>query len=406
MKRVLRIVIPLVILVIGAVALVTLTRMKSGAVRDRPEEAAPVVQVVTVSPETAAAQVRATGVVRPAQEVSVSPEVGGRIIWQADELVPGGRFRQGEVMARIDPRDYQMSVNEEQSRVDQARLDLQTERARQRIARKEWEMLGKDPKSRDSSLALRKPHVETAREAVSSAQSAAARARLQVQRTYLRAPFDAFVDEESVEVGQVVQPGTPLLTLIGTEELWVTVSMPVEELGALRLPAQGHPGSRVTVVQNLAGGNDVVRQGHVERLASSLDPETRTAQVLVTVPRPFDVEEGALPLLPGAFVDVLVEGRAMENVYRVPRAAITEGDLVWIVDDADTLQRRQLEIAWKQPDAVYASAGLGPGDRVVTTPLALPVAGMKVRVSAEPPQRGEQRAEAPTRRRERVPEIQ
>jgi RND family efflux transporter MFP subunit len=383
MKRALRRLVPAVILLVGVLALGALAGLRSGADRDRPQAAAPAVHVVRVEATSVPALVRTTGVVRPARQVDVSAEVGGRVIWQSDEMQPGGRFKKGEVMARIDPRDFEMGLQQEKSRVDQARLELETEEARRRIAKKEWEMLGKDPNSEDATLALRGPHLDTAKSALESAKSGVERSRLQLERTNLRAPFAAFVNEESIEVGQVVQPGARLATLIGADELWVTVSLPVESLGVIQLESPGQEGSSATVVQRLSGGTEVLRLGHVKRLASSLDAATRTATLLVTVPQPFDAQPGALPLLPGAFVDVHIKGRALDGVFPVPRSAVSDGDRVWVVEAGNKLARRTLEIAWRDKDAVYASGGLTSQDRVVTTPLAVPMEGMSVEITEE-----------------------
>lgn len=385
MKRGLRIFVPLLILAAGVVGMKTLASMKSTASRDRPQQSAPAVEVVKVEPRAIPARIRATGVVRPAREVTLGPEVGGVIIWQSDELVPGGRFQTGQLIARVDPRDYQMALEQESSRVQRATLELETEQAKQRVAQKEWELLGKDPSSDEAALALRGPHVEAATEALRSAQSATERAKLQLERTSLRAPFPAVVKEEFVEVGQVVQPGARVVSLIGTDQLWVMVSLPVEELGAVEFPAADRKGSSVEVTQQLAGGVTIVRQGRVERLSSTLDPQTRTAQLVVTIERPFETKDGELPLLPGAFVDVVIEGKTLAGVYAVPRRALDDGEQVWVVGAGNKLDRRRLTVTWRALDEVYASAGLNPGDLVVVTPLALPLAGMEVRVTEGAP---------------------
>ncbi|MFZ9887127.1 MAG: efflux RND transporter periplasmic adaptor subunit [Myxococcota bacterium] len=384
MKRVLRIVVPVLILAVGAVGMKTLASMKDTASRDRPQQAAPAVEVAAVQPMVVPARIRATGVVRPAREVTLGPEVGGVIIWQSEELVPGGRFQSGQVIVRVDPRDYQMALDQENSRIERATLELETEQARQRVAQREWELLGKDPNSDEAALALRGPHVDAAREALRSAQSGLDRARLQLERTSLRAPFPAVVKEEFVEVGQVLQPGARVVSLIGTEQLWVMVSLPVEELGAVEFPASGRQGSLVEVTQQLGGGVTIVRQGRVERLASTLDPQTRTAQLVAVIERPFETKEGELPLLPGAFVDVVIEGKTLTQVYEVPRRALDDGERVWVVNQDNKLERKTLTVIWRSLDDVYVSEGLAPGERVVVTPLALPLVGMSVRVIEAP----------------------
>ena len=85
-----------------------------------------------------------------------------------------------------------------------------------------------------------------------------------------------------------------------------------------------------------------------------------------------------VPLLPEAFVEVAIEGREVDGVYAVPRSAVVDGNRVWLAGPGDELVLRSLEIGWREGDALFATGGLAPGDRIVLTPMARPVEGMPV----------------------------
>ena len=95
------------------------------------------------------------------------------------------------------------------------------------------------------------------------------------------------------------------------------------------------------------------------------------------IDRPYDPEQSALPLLPGAYVEVIFEGLVASQVLRIPRAAVYGGDTVWVTDDGK-LASRLVEVAGGDGEAVLVSSGLQAGDAIITTSLSLPVEGMPV----------------------------
>ncbi|MBL4684573.1 MAG: HlyD family efflux transporter periplasmic adaptor subunit, partial [Nannocystaceae bacterium] len=196
----------------------------------------------------------------------------------------------------------------------------------------------------------------------------------------IRAPFNATVLSESIEVGEIVSPGKVLATLVGTDRFWARLSLPVEDLAFVDFPQGDAPGSKVTVTQELSSGKTVVRSGSVLRLVGSLDAQSRTAQVIVEIDRPLDPPPGELPLLIGAFVSAEIEGRLLEGARAVPRKAVFDGNRVWVVDQDGALRRRTLTIALADDQRVVATAGVEVDDRVVMTPIRTPTEGMKVRI--------------------------
>lgn len=370
-----QIAVPLGILALGLVANIGMNLLTATADRSAPPARPTSVDVHIVTSEPVSALIEARGVVVAQQQIDLVPEVGGRVIELATGLAPGSRLEAGALLARIDPRPYRWNIAAQQSQLAAAELSLALEQKRHTQAQREWELLGDGRPPDEATLALRKPQLVAQEAAFAAAEAALAKARLDLSRTALRAPFDAVVVSESLDLGQVVGVGGPVARLIGTEAVWVDVSVPVHRLASVDVAGfNAERGADVRVLQPFAGGE--FREGRVARLAGQLDPATRTAGLLIEVRNPYESTDGSLPLLPGAWVDVEIQGRDLGTTFRVPRRAVVDGDSVWVADAEDTLQRRAIEIAWGTRDAVFVTRGLGNGDRVVTSSLALPVQGM------------------------------
>lgn len=358
---------------------------------ERPERVM-LVEVQPVSREQQRLDVRAQGTVQAARQVRVQPQVAGRLVSISDELVPGGFVKKGDVLARIEAIDYRLNIKEREMAVEDARARLEVEKGQQVIAKKEWELFkdAGEVKGSDPSLALRKPQLKMAQLAVESAEARLQRARLDLRRTTVRAPFNAIVQSESVEVGQLVNAQTAIATLVGTDTFWIRTSVPLERLNRIKIPGvnvgEGQ-GSEVVIEQDL-GGEIKRREGRVVRLLSELDQLGRMAQVIIEVEDPLgiDVAEGQPrpePLLIGSYVRVVFEGSQQRALVEIPRKAVHDGDRVWVMSPDKTLDIRQITIAARRPDTVLVSAGLEDGEQLVTSKIGAPVQGMKLRTAAD-----------------------
>jgi len=158
----------------------------------------------------------------------------------------------------------------------------------------------------------------------------------------------------------------------------VLLSVRLEALELIELPVDGEQGSLVLVRQRVGGDRVVERTGRVAHRVDELDPETRRAQILVMVDNPMSLGD-ALPLLPGAFVDAEVRGRSIEGAVAVPRAAVYDGNTVWVLSAQSTLERRSISPVWGDNDFVYVSEGLEDGASLVLSPLVNPVEGAPAR---------------------------
>ena len=377
-----KVLLPLLVVLAGfavAIVLVTLAPETEAFV---PERAIPTVRTETVESGDFRAVVFASGITSPAREVTVLPELAGRVVWVSESLVPGGRVQAGDVLARIDPRDYELAVEQQRGQVRSAELELELESARQETAREEWKILGDG--GEPSPLVLRESQRAAAEMNLISGRSALARSELDLERTVIRTPFNASVVEESADVGQVVGQQTTIARLVGTDQLRVTLSVRVEDLALIELPSGTARGSLVTTRQRLRTGEQVERTGRVVSLVDRLNPQTRRADLLVLIDDPLDAS-GGLPLLPGASVDGEIEGRMLNSLVRVPRGAVYNGNTAWVVSSDSRLEQRVLEPVWGDGESVYVDGGLAPGEAVVTSPLSAPVTGTRVQVIGEGP---------------------
>ncbi len=381
MKSFLRNFLPIIVVGIGIAVLVMFVKTRPEAARSRPTPLPPLVEVLEARPTSAHATITGQGTVVPARRVVLQPEVGGRVVWVSPELVPGGRFAKGDVIAKIDRRNYEAALAQAEANASRAELDLELERGRRRVAEREFKLVGSKGSDSGRSLALREPQLAAAEASVQAAKAAVEKARQDLERTTLRAPFAAIVLERAAELGQVASPQSPLVTLAGTDTYWVQLPVPSARLPFLEA---GPRGSTATVRQ-LLGARAAERSGRVLRVLGDLDPVGRMARVIVEIERPLGDEGEALPVLLNAFVEVTIEGRELPEVYDLPETALREGKEVWTVGAEDRLVVRPVRIAWRSRDRVLIDEGLEPGTRVVIGAVSAPVPGMKLRTAATKP---------------------
>lgn len=401
-ERLMRFVLPSAIVLITVVIAVVLVRSRPKASRSTPQETVTLVRVVEAEVRPESARIMATGTVIPARSVDVQPQVEGRIVEQSPKLVPGGHFLAGEIVARIDPEDYELAVARERAAVAKAEFELNVEKGRQAIARSEWALLEDEIPWTEAGrdLALRRPHMANAEAALAAAQASLQQAELDLERTTIRAPFNSVVQDEFVDVGQTVARQTRIATLVGTDTFWVEASVPVDRLRWMTFPRNGSPGSRAKIVHDTGLSHPIEREGQLIRLRGDLEPAGRMARVVVAVDDPLrlepdaealhvvttDGENGgniaspaALPLLVGAYVRVEIVGTELVDVISLPRTALRDGDRVWIMGPDDRLEVRDVEVTWRAPDHVFLGKGVDAGERVVVSAIGAPIPGMRLR---------------------------
>ncbi|MDP8263505.1 MAG: efflux RND transporter periplasmic adaptor subunit [Candidatus Ancaeobacter aquaticus] len=377
---------PVIIIGIG-VALAAIIILTKPVEKQRKFEQVPVlVQVEPLKSSSELITVRAMGTVIPAQEIVLKPRVSGEVLEISPHFIPGGRFKTGELILQIDPADYKLIEEQKEAEVARAQYDYKMELGQQEIAKHEWGMIetSKDQNELDQELVLRKPHLKKAKASLGAAQASLERADLDLKRTSVTAPFNCVVRSKNVDLGAQVDPQTQLATLIGTDEYWVQVSIPVSRLKWLTLPTNIHKTGSSTVIQLSAEDNrENEWEGHIVGRNSELETQGRMAQVLVSVKDPLDLDHTAgpkIPLLIGSYVNVQIEGKTIDAVYTIPRSALRDGNKIWIVGSDNTLLIKKVAIVWREEDQVYVKNNITNGDLLVTSNIPIPVAGIKLEI--------------------------
>ena len=338
-----------------------------------PAPISPLVEVMAAQTGPETVLVRVLGTVVPSRKTDIRAEVAGIVREVAPGFLPGATVSKGSALVRLEAEDFRLDVAARQADLDSAKAALELELGHQKVARHELELLQKNNKDLDeTALALRAPQLAQARAKVLQAETALAQARLDLTRTTVTAPFTALVLEKNVEVGSRVGVSDTLASLVDASEYWVEAAIPVDRLPWVFLPGKDAPGSVVRVRSQASGAE---REGRILRLRGDLEDQGRLARVLVTLPKPLETKPA--PILLGEYVRLDIEGRRLDSVVRLPRAALRENDTVWTVRNA-TLDIRSVNVAWRDTETVLVQAGLEPGELVVTSDLATPIQDMPV----------------------------
>lgn len=389
-----RIVVSLLLIAAGIGGARFLIATKHKASKRPPVKMEPLVRVVSVNPGNYTLSIPAMGTVIPAKEVSLEAQVAGEVVYLHPEFTEGGMFSAGEKIVEIDRKDYELAIEQKKRALADAEYGLKLEQGHQEVARKEWELLYGNKKidEAESELALRKPHLEKVQVEIAAAKAELELANIKLQRTTLTAPFNGLVLNRYVDLGSKVTSQEKLADLVGTDVYWIQVSLPVEKLKRISVPnGQGEAGSKADVLYR----EDYVLKGRVVRLLPDLSKEGRMARLLIEVVDPLGlqaIDKKNPMLLIGEYVRVLIEGEELHKVYRIPRPALRNDKEVWLVDDESKLVIRTVKTIWRDEDSVVVQDGFSPGERLLVSDLAAPVAGMAVRV--ESPDTKEQKSKS------------
>lgn len=383
MKLALKIGLPVLVLALGAYVALLIIRAKPEPEQRPPTISLPLVHVMEVKPESRRLAVRAEGTVAPRTTSQLTSEISGRVVWVSPSLVAGGFFDAEEVLLRIDSRVYRLGVVRARAAVAQAKLKLATEEQEAALARQEWENLGSGP---PTSLVLREPQINEAKALLAAAEAALEHAEYDLERTRVKAPYDGRVWSETVDVGQFIAPGAALARLYGVDFAEVRLPIPDEELAYLHLPlayrgqTQAAAGPTVVLSAEFAGKRHQW-SGRILRTEGEIDPRTRMVHAVAQVKDPYGrgSDRSRPPLAVGMFVEAEIRGKWVSDVVVLPRSVL-RGDQVLVVDEADRLHYRTVEILRAERDQVLIASGLSEGERVCVSVVQTPVNGMRVEV--------------------------
>ncbi|MEM7582039.1 MAG: efflux RND transporter periplasmic adaptor subunit [Acidobacteriota bacterium] len=372
-----KIVAPIITVIAGLLGAVAFVQSKTPVETLRPATMDPLVRVVPVRTVEVPLRVNAQGTVLPRTETRLAAQVAAAVTSVSARFEAGGFFTQGEVLVRLDPREYELEAERAAAQVAQAELRLAQQQAEARVAASEWRELGE---GRPDPLVLREPQLAEARAMLRAAEAELGMARLALERTVIRAPFDGRVHSTSVAIGQFVTPGQDVATVHAIDYAEVRLPVPDQQLAYLDMPlafGDGGSGPEATLSARFAG-----RQhrwpGTIVRADGELDQRSRMMNLVVRVTDPYSrLQPEQPPLAVGLFVDAEIIGRTVRGSL-LPRAALRGEGQVLVVDDEQRLRLRDIEVVRIENDVAIVGAGLSDGERVCVSPLDVVVDGMPV----------------------------
>ena len=410
-----------VVLFIALAIAVVLVIMRPKAERQVPVDKGLLVEVAPAKAEDIQMVVESFGTVEPRESLKLVAQVRGQIVEFDPAFKEGGFVQKKTRMIQIDPRTYSLEVERRRVQIKQAEAELKSLeqqvvnlKARLKIAASDLKLAQNEYlrlkklidrkviaqsqldkteqaylasqerlQALNNQLALVGPQKEQLSAARDMARVMYQEAQLDLERSSIVAPFDGWVLEKAVEVGQHVNIGQQLGKIYSSGQLDIEVRIPAKDLNWL--PAdlgQEMPILADVVFKN--AGDEHVWSGRVARIKAMMDERTRTLPMVIEIDETPNSEQSRNPLRlrPGMFVTVRIKGKKIPNVFVLPRYLVYPGDVVYTVKD-DTLKSNTVKILRGYKDSVIIGEGLSEGDLIIKSPLSSPADGQMVRLKTD-----------------------
>jgi RND family efflux transporter MFP subunit len=289
-----------------------------------------------------------SGTLQPDREADIRSEVVGTVLEVAVE--PGQAVRQGSLLVRIQADVLRENLISSQSavRTAEAALVVAT-RNRDRAER-----LAQAGALAERELETARWEVTNAEAAVADAKARRSNAERQLGNTEVRAPFGGIVSARPADAGDVVQLGTPLVTVVDPASMRLEATVPAERLRDIRISAP----VRFTV----SGYAGQLFAGQVERVNPTVDPTTRQVRIYVRIPN------AGRALVAGLFAEGRIASETRTGVV-VPRSAVDARGLRPVVTllKGGRIHRMEVELGLEDTatERVEILRGVAVGDTVV-----------------------------------------
>lgn len=382
MKKLLKFAAPVAVLLAGFLIVKGLA-----AARPEPEKKEDETRLVSLYVDEARAEsvkvrVDTQGEVRPKTEIDLIPQVSGRVVAMSDSFNAGAAFRAGDLLLKIDDADYQLALIRAQGAVAQAQTELERQLATKDIKASEWaekKRAGEQP----TDFSLNLTQVAQAEAMLRSAQADLRQARLNLERTEVRLPFDGHVSDRQVGIGQTVSAGMSLGTVFSSDTVEVRLPLTDMQLVELNLPmgynAPSYDEAPLVRLSATLGNRDFSWEGRVMRVSAAVDQETRLIHLTAEVEDPYGAAaDRGMPLAVGMFVAAELDGAQAQDAIVMPRLALRNEDKVFVINSENRLEIREVTVISTSEDQVLVASGVDDGEQVVTSTLPNAVDGMEV----------------------------
>lgn len=380
-----KITLPLIILSISAAIASLLILQKEPPRTVDSERPTMLVDVVRARSGSTQVVINAQGTVVPRTQTTMVSEVAGLITEVSPAFVAGGFFSKGDLLVRIDDRNYRAEVKRAEASVAAAQTKIDQETGLAEFAKTDWERARKllNSSKAASDLALRKPQVLEAYAQLEFAKADLEKRQGDLDRTQIRAPYDGLVREKLADIGQFVNAGSPIAATFAIDVAEIRLPLPDKELPFLELDNvvfEAGEGPKVNV-SAVIGGQVNFWDGRIVRTEGVFDEKSRVLYVVAQIGDPYNRlnSRWTQPLRMGTFVKARIAGSDLDDVVRLPRSVLRGNSRVWTVTDENTLKPVEVSIVRSDEKYVFIGSGLLDDQLICTTLLDNPLPGTPVR---------------------------
>ena len=395
----------------GAVAVYShLKATKPDVPRRQAQETTYAVQVVPVRIGSVRPVLTLYGNTTAGRQVELRSLVAGRVIETGVGLREGAVVAHGDVLLRVDKFDYEVALKElhaqhaeTKAKLAEMRASLATERGNLQFAQAQLRLAKADleraaplvrsgtvsertvddrrlivfqreqaAKQAENTIAVWQARIAQQEAVLERYANSIAKAERRLEETVLKAPFDAYVSGVSAQVGRMLSANDSVATLIDRDWIEVRFTLANDQFGRL-LAEGGDPVGREMEVQWNVGAQTLRYPAVIERVGARVAATSGGVEVHARLKSP----RNPVPIRPGAFVTVKLDGAQLDNVARVPSPAVYDNARVFIVVDG-RLKARTVQVVGIAGDELVVSGELKDGDRVVATRLSMPGDGIRV----------------------------
>lgn len=351
----------------------------------------PLVDALVIEKSDVRIPVIAQGSAMPRTATTLMSDVSGRVTEVAQSFNNGGFFKKGDVLLKIDDRNYLASVKRAKASVASARSRLATEKGQGEVAYREWKSRASSTKRSQAAtdLYLRKPQLEEAEANLEFAIAELQQAQLDLKRTTIRAPYDCMLRSKSVDIGQFTTSGATLASVFAVDAIEISLPLAERSLRFLDLPSTNASAKQVLPAVQLSAGVAGARQqwqGELVRTEGVFDSKTRTMMAVVRVEDPYgfmgNERHQKMPLRVGTFVSAVIEGKPIADVAAIPQGALRPGNQVWLIDDKLQLRSQAVDVLRTVGDTAYVAGGLEDDMQISMAAVNSLRAGSKVRIAS------------------------
>ncbi len=373
---------PIFIIIFGLAICSVLIFTKPVAKPEEIKRIPPIVQTESLSPESISMAIVSQGTVIPRTESQIYPEIAGRVIYVSPKLYEGSSFKKGDVLLKIDPKDYELSIKSAEANLAAAKTNYSIAKAESESAQEEWDKIGS---GKATDLTLKKPQLAQAKSSVEAAEADLERLNRNLEKTEIKAPYDGLVRKKNIDIGTVIAPGYLLASVYATDYIEVKLPIPDEDLIFLDIPLDGSgidSDNQPTVLfKGIFGGKEITWEGSIVRMEAEIDPKNRMAILIGRVSKPYDISKHEIPLRVGQFVEAEIVGKKFKNIYKINRDLIRNNNEVAIIDKADsTIDFKAVNIIRYIDDIAFIDKGINSKTPICLTTLDVMYKGMKVQL--------------------------